>query len=139
MGTVVISPSAISNLPKGGAIKGLSASSNVFVAKIKIPDDKSWSGATKEEPVFLLNNQDFIDLQLYINSALKLPGSTALFKSTYTKKSFDPYFGSDPSLYDVSACNMIKALALIPLRQWQQSFRSCTNIASRHRVKQSVQ
>ncbi|KAI9749667.1 MAG: hypothetical protein M4579_006788 [Chaenotheca gracillima] len=83
-------------------IVGFDKNANVFIAEIKVPNlpDAPGGGQVKNVPVFVLNSTEFINLQLYIQSGLKLPRSQDLFASTFPKAAFDTYLGKDPGLYD---------------------------------------
>ena len=87
------------------AIVGFNEKANVFIAEIEVPASTTGpiAPAPKKDkvPVFVLNSSDFVNLQLYLQSGLKLPSSTELFESTYPKAAFDQYLTKDPTLYDV--------------------------------------
>lgn len=53
---------------------------------------------------FILNDQCFVDLQIYLKSAMRLPGTTDYFKQSFPEEWFKEYFEADqdkPKLYDV--------------------------------------
>lgn len=90
-------------IPVQPEIIGFDKQANVFIAEITVPasPDKPVKDEKKQVPVFILNSTDFIDLQLYLASGLKLPRSQDLFASQFPKNAFDTYLKTDPGLYDV--------------------------------------
>lgn len=81
-----------------------------FVYETTINTSKVLPKATSELPqtvkkqYFILNKQSFIDLQIYLKAALKLPSSQQNFEDTYPKTWFAEYFSKDkktPALYSV--------------------------------------
>lgn len=50
---------------------------------------------------FILSDQCFIDLQMYLKAAMRFPDSDKTFEATYPTSWFKPYFTSDDKLYEV--------------------------------------
>ena len=44
---------------------------------------------------FTLQNEHFITIQLYINTAFKVPGTEALFETTYPKPNFEEFLSEN--------------------------------------------
>jgi hypothetical protein len=62
------------------------------------------SSSNLEIPRFPLEDQSFVDLQVYLKSALKLPGDMESFHLNYPEELFGKYLSKDrhiPSLYRV--------------------------------------
>lgn len=88
------------------AIHGFNEKAYAFVNIVKIAvdndtKDDSEDPKTKDVPVFILNSEDFIDLQLYLQASMKLPPTPEVFETVYTRKAFGQFLTKDPSLYDV--------------------------------------
>jgi len=100
---------AVAVLQPGGCVEGVNKNATTFITLVNATEPSSTSvpldptPPKPKTPLFILNNDAFIDLQLYVHSALHLPPSTQMFQATYPKQAFKDYFGSDPTLYDVSA------------------------------------
>jgi len=83
--------------------------SDVFTYQVPIqvnavvPDASTSAPSTVDKEYFLLNTQAFIDLQLYLKAALRLPGTKERFDLEFPRKMFENYKDTKtPVLYDVS-------------------------------------
>lgn len=83
--------------------------SDVFTYQVPIqvnavvPDAGTSAPSAVNKEYFLLNTQAFIDLQLYLKAALRLPGTKERFDLEFPRKMFENYKDTKtPVLYDVS-------------------------------------
>ncbi|KAJ2903884.1 hypothetical protein MKZ38_009170 [Zalerion maritima] len=91
-------------LPPSDVLNGVSKSAHSFLTPIKSQDSGVDVNPTpekkpKRKEVFVLNSTSFIDLQMYVQAALRLPSSTEMFMNTYPESAFKDYFSSDKMLY----------------------------------------
>lgn len=74
--------------------------------KITVPsDDEKGMPEDVLKDKFILNDKCFVDLQVYLKSAMRLPTSNDNFKRVFPAEWFAEYFETDkaaPKLYDVS-------------------------------------
>lgn len=76
---------------------------------VVVPDTGAAAPAMVNKEYFVLNTQAFIDLQLYLKAALRLPGTKTRFDLEFPRKMFENYRDSKtPVLYDVSSHPMEK-------------------------------
>jgi hypothetical protein len=78
-----------------------------FIVQSKVivpPNDEDGMPEELLSSKFILNDQCFVDLQIYLKSAMRLPGTTDYFKQSFPEEWFKDYFEADkerPKLYDV--------------------------------------
>ncbi|GAB7354907.1 hypothetical protein MBLNU459_g5539t1 [Dothideomycetes sp. NU459] len=90
------------------------SNSAVFTYKVPIrvnavvPDAGTAAPETVDKEYFVLNTQAFIDLQLYLKAALRLPGTKARFDLEFPRKMFENYRDTKtPVLYDLMCDTLV--------------------------------
>ena len=74
--------------------------------KSKINLKQVMNGEVPSETRFTLQNEHFITIQLYINAAIKVPGTSDLFETTYPKLNFKDFLSeNDYADYEVNQSN----------------------------------
>lgn len=76
-------------------------------AKIFLLGDDPNASTDKLDPsdpanTFILNSNDFVNLQKYVRACTSLPSSESLFESEYSRENLKKFFDQDETLYDVS-------------------------------------
>ncbi|KAA8895728.1 hypothetical protein FN846DRAFT_317443 [Sphaerosporella brunnea] len=92
---------ATSAQQQSGAIQGLDRHAGPFVGTLRF-SSKGEDGTTtqKEVDVFVLNSQEFIDLQTYLTAAINLPESAQRFEFECSREAFERFVPKDKELYD---------------------------------------
>lgn len=97
---VLLPEAAASVLEQGNAfsykvtIDTAAASTSTVTTKSSVPP-------TVDKDFFILNTQSFIDLQIFLKTALRLPDSSNDFETKFPSAMFAKYTDQDSGLYQV--------------------------------------
>ncbi|MCJ1396732.1 hypothetical protein MMC18_009624 [Xylographa bjoerkii] len=101
----VLLPEVAANCLAQGAIFTYKVSINTAAV---VPNASASVPTTIDKEYFILNTQSFIDLQLYLKSALRLPGTKDRFNLEFPRKMFEAYKDSKtPVLYDLMCDTLV--------------------------------
>jgi len=103
----VLSPSEANN----GPIKDLNEKAQTFLNVVPLDlkqDPDTSTGETKEVTTFILNSEDFINLQIYLQAGIKLPPTPAIFETIFPEASINKFIKSreDTEFYNVCNCTV---------------------------------
>lgn len=84
-------------LAKETVLKGSNAQARIFLVGVD-PEKAAESVAVDNSAFFILNSQDFIDLQKYVHACAALPSSTALFEAKFPKAGMSKFLAEDLKL-----------------------------------------
>ncbi|KAI1280253.1 hypothetical protein F5Y07DRAFT_413359 [Xylaria sp. FL0933] len=76
------------------AVSGTNEKANVFIVR------QTQVTVQRSPSVFILNSDDFINLQKYLYAGMALPSTESLFESEFPKKNMEMFLKADMALYD---------------------------------------
>ncbi|KAI5815554.1 hypothetical protein BZA77DRAFT_344819 [Pyronema omphalodes] len=87
---------------QSGAVQGLNEKAGQFIGTLRLTAKGTEGGkdVQKEVDVFVLNSQEFTDLQKYLTAAINLPASAQKFEFECSREAFEKFVPKDKELYD---------------------------------------
>lgn len=93
--------SETTTLPGRSGGEGNNAQAKIFLVGVGQAQTSSSPTSGQPAETFILNSQDFLDLQKYVLACLALPSTASLFEMEYPAEKLSDYLKKEPKLYEV--------------------------------------